>query len=77
MQVNMHEAKSQLSKLGEVAWKGESVVIAKSGQPYLDLVPHKPSTKKRTPGRFKGEIQIQEGFNDESEELNNLFEADL
>ena len=43
MQVNMHEAKSQLSKLGEAAWSGESVVIAKSGKPYLELVPHKPN----------------------------------
>jgi len=29
MKVNMHEAKSQLSKLGELAWKGEQIVIAK------------------------------------------------
>jgi len=28
MKVNMHEAKSQLSKLSELAWKGESIVIA-------------------------------------------------
>ena len=32
MQVNMHEAKSQLSKLGEKAWEGETAVIAKAIQ---------------------------------------------
>jgi len=37
MKVNMHEAKSQLSKLGKKAWAGETVVIAKAGKPYLDL----------------------------------------
>lgn len=42
MQVNMHEAKSSLSKLAEKAWEGEEIVIAKAGKPYLDLVPHKP-----------------------------------
>ena len=37
MQLNMHEAKSQLSKLGDLAWQGETIVIAKSGKPYLHL----------------------------------------
>ena len=35
--VNMHEAKSPLSKLGKLAWKDEEIVIAKSGEPYLAL----------------------------------------
>jgi PIN domain nuclease of toxin-antitoxin system len=30
MKVNMHEAKSQLSRLGELAWKGERIIIAKA-----------------------------------------------
>jgi len=39
MKANMHEAKSRLSKLAEAAAKGERVVIAKSGKPYVELVP--------------------------------------
>ncbi len=39
MQVNMHEAKTQLSRLAERAWEGEEVIIAKAGKPYLRLVP--------------------------------------
>ncbi|WP_440903783.1 type II toxin-antitoxin system Phd/YefM family antitoxin [Catenovulum sp. SX2] len=77
MQVNMHEAKSQLSKLGEAAWSGESVIIAKSGKPYLELVPHKTVLKERKPGRYKDQIKLNPSFNNESKELNDLFEADL
>lgn len=37
--VNMHEAKSQLSKLIEQAMNGEEIVIAKAGKPKVRLVP--------------------------------------
>lgn len=62
MQVNMHEAKSQLSKLGEKAWEGERIVIAKAGKPYLDLVPHRGMVSPRKPGRLKEYIVIAEDF---------------
>ena len=51
VQVNMHEAKAQLSRLGELACKGERVVIAKNGKPYLDLVPHQEE-KRREPRKL-------------------------
>ena len=35
MQVNMHAAKSQLSRLGKPAWEDEEIVIAKASEPYL------------------------------------------
>ena len=41
MKVNMHEAKSQLSRLGRLAWEGEEIVIARSGEPYLRLEPYR------------------------------------
>lgn len=72
----MHEAKSQLSKLGEAAWQGEEVVIAKSGKPYLDLIPHNKTAKPRTPGRFKDKIKLSTNFNEESQEINDLFAGD-
>jgi prevent-host-death family protein len=50
-QANMHEAKSKLSQLADLAHAGEVVVIAKAGKPYVDLVPHK-ERKSRTPGGF-------------------------
>ena len=62
MQVNIHEAKSQLSRLGEKVWIGEDVIIAKAGKPYLDLVAHKENLTPRRPGRFKGQIVIADDF---------------
>ena len=75
MKVNMHEAKSQLSKLGKKAWAGETVVIAKAGKPYLDLVPHKDDHEPRKPGRFKGEIKIAEDFDSTFVEIVAAFEG--
>lgn len=42
MQVNVHEAKTQLSKLIEAALKGEEVVIARDGKPAVRLVAVEP-----------------------------------
>ena len=75
MKVNMHEAKSNLSKLGEKVWQGERVVIAKAGKPYLDLVPHKAQLKPRKPGRFKGQISLSDDFNEELSAITDSFEG--
>lgn len=75
MKVNMHEAKSQLSKLGELAWKGERVVIAKAGKPYLDLIPHRERAGRRRPGRFEGEIRISDDFEITPDQVLEAFEG--
>ncbi|MGC0272628.1 type II toxin-antitoxin system Phd/YefM family antitoxin [Pseudactinotalea sp. Z1739] len=41
MQVNVHEAKSQLSRLIEAVLAGESVTIARAGKPVVDLIVHR------------------------------------
>lgn len=76
MQVNMHEAKSQLSKLGEKAWQGEEVVIAKAGKPYLNLIPHQADVKNRVPGQLKGQIQMSDDCWQSSEEVELLFNGE-
>ena len=73
MKVNMHEAKSQLSKLGELAWQGEDVVIAKAGKPYLNLVPYRESRKQRKPGRLKDQISIAPDFDETPQEIIDSF----
>ncbi len=75
MQVNMHEAKSKLSALAEKVWQGETVVIAKAGKPYLDILPHKENRKPRKPGRFKGKIRIADDFDQTPEEIIDAFEG--
>lgn len=74
-QVNMHEAKSRLSELGELVWKGDKVVIAKAGKPYLDLLPHRKQRRKRKPGRLKGKIEMAADFDHTSPELIADFEG--
>lgn len=62
-QVNIHEAKTQLSKLVEIASHGEEIIIAKAGKPIARLVAlEKPASKKRKPGGLKGKIWIAEDF---------------
>jgi len=75
MQVNMHEAKRQLSALAEKAWQGEEVVISKAGKPYLDILPHREDRIQRKPGRFKGQIRIADDFNQTPESLIDAFEG--
>ena len=74
MQVNMHEAKSQLSKLGEKAREGETIVIAKAGKPYLDLIPHQSNVTPRQPGRFMGQIVISKDFDETPSDIIDAFE---
>lgn len=76
LQVNMHEAKSQLSRLGILAWEGKHIVIAKAGKPYLDLTPHREVTVPRRPGRFAGKIFMTEDFEATPPEVIADFEND-
>lgn len=57
IQANMHEAKTNLSKLVGLAMAGEDVVIAKSGKPLVRLTAL-PQTEKRTLGRLRGMATI-------------------
>ena len=73
MKVNMHEAKSQLSRLGELAWQGEDIVIAKAGKPYLSLVPYREPRKQRKPGRLKGRSSITPDFDETPQDVIDSF----
>lgn len=56
--VNMHQAKTSLSRLVERALAGEEIVIARNGEPLVKLVPVPKEQKPRVPGRYKGQIWI-------------------
>ena len=73
IKVNMHEAKSQLSKLGKLAWQGEDIVIAKADKPYLHLVPYRKSRKQRKPDRLKGRMRIDRDFDETPQEVIDSF----
>ncbi|BAT58323.1 hypothetical protein GJW-30_1_00847 [Variibacter gotjawalensis] len=59
---NVHEAKTQFSKLIDAAAKGEEVIIAKAGVPTARLVPFEKPKNKIVFGDMKGEIWIADDF---------------
>lgn len=76
-QVNIHEAKTNLSKLIEKAVHGESFVIAKSGKPMVIVSAYTPppDLAKRV-GFLKGRLEIPEDFDDMGkEEIQAMFEG--
>ena len=74
MKVNMHEAKSQLSRLGRAAWEGEDVVIARAAEPYLRLVPYRERKPRRKLGGLEGRVWMAPDFDAPDDELTELFE---
>jgi prevent-host-death family protein len=63
MQVNVHEAKTHLSRLLNRVMSGEEVIISKSGKPLARLVPFEKPRKNRIPGRDRGLGSIAKDFN--------------
>ena len=61
--VNVHEAKTNLSRLLAQVEVGEEVIIARNGKPVARLVSCKPKGKP-TPGVLKGLIKIDDSFFD-------------
>ena len=61
MEVNIHHAKTHLSRLIEKALTGEDVIIAKAGQPVVRLVAISPQAKREL-GSAAGQITWQEGW---------------
>jgi prevent-host-death family protein len=62
IRVNMHEAKSQLSKLVDAVLNGEEVVICRAGEPVVELRSVTAKATKREFGRYKGLFSIDERF---------------
>lgn len=60
--VNIHEAKTNFSKLIDAVGQGEEIVIAKAGKPAARLVPIQGQTVVRKPGALKGKIRIADDF---------------
>ena len=60
--VNVHEAKTNLSRLLDRAAAGEEIIIARNGSPVARLAPLRPERKARRPGLLAGKIEIAEDF---------------
>ncbi|NLT30038.1 MAG: type II toxin-antitoxin system prevent-host-death family antitoxin [Propionibacterium sp.] len=71
--VNVHEAKSSLSRLLERVEAGERITIARAGKPVADLVPH--ARPDLIFGRARGELVYDDAtFDEPSAEIRELFE---
>jgi len=60
--INIHQAKTQLSRLVERAAGGEEIIIAKSGKPVARLVPYAAKGEARRPGQLRGKMRIKKNF---------------
>ncbi len=74
MIVNIHEAKTNLSKLISFLENGEDIIIAKAGNPVAKLISYK-QTNKREPNLLKEKIEFFEDFDNSDEEIEKLFEG--
>ena len=77
MQVNMHEAKSKLSQLVDVALSGEPVTIARAGRPVAKLVALSDSDEQPIFGALKGWEVDWEAFDQADADIENQFEESL
>lgn len=75
MEVNVHEAKTHLSRLLARVADGEEITIAKAGVPIARLVPVEPAQAKRALGAEIGSVWIADDFDAPSPELEALFEG--
>lgn len=60
--VNVHEAKTHLSRLLESVRRGEEVVIGKAGRPIARLVPIEQAQARRAPGSARGRFRLARNF---------------
>lgn len=74
MQVNIHEAKTHLSRLVDRAAAGEEIVIARSGRPVARLVALEGPRGPRALGIWRGRVRIGPDFDAVDETLLELFE---
>ena len=75
MSVNIHEAKTHLSRLIERVLAGEEIVIARGGKPVAKLVPIDKRAARRVPGSARGRVLISDDFDAPlPEELQRYFE---
>jgi len=76
MLVNVHDAKTHLSRLLERVAAGEEIVIAKAGKPVARLVPYSRTQGSRIPGGWAGRVRIIEDFDILPPELAAAFRGE-
>ena len=76
MLVNIHEAKTHLSRLLERVAHGEEIVIGKAGKPVAKLVPFREAGGPRSPGAWQGRVRISADFDELPPEIAAAFRGE-
>lgn len=71
--VNIHEAKTHLSRLVERVEAGEEITLARAGRPVARLVPYRARMEPRRSGAWKGRVQIAADFDDPLPDFDAAF----
>jgi prevent-host-death family protein len=75
--VNIHDAKTHLSKRIDAAAKGEPFIIAKAGKPMVKVVPIDAPAAPRRLGFLRGEFTVPDDFDTmDQQEIEKLFHGD-
>ncbi len=72
--MNIHEAKTHLSRLVDRAAAGEEIIIGRAGKPVARLVAYRAPVERRVPGAWQGEIRVASDFDEYDEEIARLFQ---
>ena len=75
--VNIHQAKTNLSKLLQEVMNGQEVIIARAGVPIAVIQPIQPLKPKRKPGALAGKITISPDFDDPIPDEDLFYDGDL
>ena len=71
--INVHEAKTNLSRLLEEVEHGGEVIIGRAGRPVAVLKAFQPARRPRKPGMWKGRVKIAPDFDELPRELQAAF----
>jgi prevent-host-death family protein len=72
--VNIHEAKTHLSRLIKKVLNGEEVVIARGNKPVAKLIQYGPKKNKRQIGTAKGKVKLKKDFKAVGEDFREYME---
>lgn len=75
-QVNVHDAKTHLSRLLEEVEAGERIVIARAGRPVAVLSPYRVATRRRRLGLFAKQATVHDDFDELPQDIAKAFRGD-
>ncbi len=70
---NIHNAKTNLSKLINRVKSGEEIIIGKAGKPVAKIIPYSLNNKDRKGGQWKGQVKMSNDFDILPNEILNVF----